>query len=126
ETIFAVEEAVWAVEGIQAATNIPLVVSFSFDMGTRTMMGLSPTDAVAAVVPLGIAAVGTNCGRSLADADVVVGAMLAAARAVRRRGRRDPRRGRRRARVGEAQRGCAEDRRRQCGLRGRTGDARRA
>ena len=79
ETIFAVEEAVWAVEGIQSATNIPLVVSFSFDMGTRTMMGLSPTDAVTAVAPLGIAAVGTNCGRSLADADVDVGEILAAA-----------------------------------------------
>ena len=57
ETIFAVEEAVWAVEGIQSVTDLPLVVSFSFDMGTRTMMGLSPTDAVAAVAPLGIAAV---------------------------------------------------------------------
>jgi 5-methyltetrahydrofolate--homocysteine methyltransferase len=79
ETIFAVEEAVWAVEGIQSATNLPLVVSFSFDMGTRTMMGLSPTDAVAAVVPMGIAAVGTNCGRSLGDADLVVTEILAAA-----------------------------------------------
>jgi 5-methyltetrahydrofolate--homocysteine methyltransferase len=79
ETIFAVEEAVWAVEGIQSATDLPLVVSFSFDMGTRTMMGLSPTDAVAAVVPLGITAVGTNCGRSLADADLVVTEILAAA-----------------------------------------------
>ena len=79
ETIFALEEAVWAVEGIQSATDLPLVVSFSFDMGTRTMMGLSPTDAVAAVAPLGIAAVGTNCGRSLADADIVVTEILAAA-----------------------------------------------
>lgn len=79
ETIFAVEEAVWAVEGIQAVTDLPLVVSFSFDMGTRTMMGLSPTDAVAAVAPLGIAAVGTNCGRSLEDADLVVAEILAQA-----------------------------------------------
>jgi methionine synthase I (cobalamin-dependent) len=79
ETIFAVEEAVWAVEGIQNVTDLPLVVSFSFDMGTRTMMGLSPTDAVAAVVPLGVAAVGTNCGRSLKDADLVVTEILAAA-----------------------------------------------
>jgi 5-methyltetrahydrofolate--homocysteine methyltransferase len=79
ETIFAVEEAVWAVEGIQSASVLPLVVSFSFDMGTRTMMGLRPTDAVAAVVPLGIAAVGTNCGRSLQDADAVVTEILAAA-----------------------------------------------
>lgn len=82
ETIFAVEEAVWAVEGIQSATDLPLVVSFSFDMGTRTMMGLSSTDAVAAVIPLGIAAVGTNCGRSLKDADLVVTEILAAAGAV--------------------------------------------
>jgi 5-methyltetrahydrofolate--homocysteine methyltransferase len=79
ETIFSVEEAVWAVEGIQSATDIPLVVSFSFDMGTRTMMGLSPTDAVTAVVPLGVAAVGTNCGRSLADADLVVAEILSVA-----------------------------------------------
>jgi len=79
ETIFAVEEALWAVEGIQGATDLPLVVSFSFDMGTRTMMGLSSPDAVAAVIPLGIAAVGTNCGRSLKDADIVVTEILAAA-----------------------------------------------
>jgi 5-methyltetrahydrofolate--homocysteine methyltransferase len=79
ETIFAVEEAVWAVEGITSASSLPLVVSFSFDMGTRTMMGLSPTDAVEAVVALGIAGVGTNCGRSLADADIVVTEVLAAA-----------------------------------------------
>ena len=79
ETIFALEEAVWAVEGIQSASDLPLVVSFSFDMGTRTMMGLSPTDAVAAVVPLGVAAVGANCGRSLADTDGVVTEVLAAA-----------------------------------------------
>jgi 5-methyltetrahydrofolate--homocysteine methyltransferase len=79
ETIFALEEAVWAVEGIQSVTNLPLVVSFSFDMGTHTMMGLSPADAVSAIVPLGVAAVGTNCGRSLADADLVVTEILAAA-----------------------------------------------
>ena len=79
ETIFALEEAVWAVEGIQSVTDLPLVVSFSFDMGTRTMMGLSPTRCRRAVVPLGIAAVGTNCGRSLADTDIVVTEILAAA-----------------------------------------------
>ena len=79
ETLFAVEEALCAVEGIQSATSLPLVVSFSFDMGTRTMMGLSPTEAVAAVIPFGVAAVGTNCGRSLDDAYVVVTELLAAA-----------------------------------------------
>jgi methionine synthase I (cobalamin-dependent) len=79
ETLFAVEEAVWAVEGVQSVTDLPLVVSFSFDMGAHTMMGLSPTDAVTAVIECGVAAVGTNCGRSLEDADLVVTEILAAA-----------------------------------------------
>jgi 5-methyltetrahydrofolate--homocysteine methyltransferase len=79
ETLFAVEEGVWALEGVKSVTGLPVVVSFSFDMGTRTMMGLSPSDAVAAVASLGVAAVGTNCGRSLEDADLVVAELLAAA-----------------------------------------------
>jgi 5-methyltetrahydrofolate--homocysteine methyltransferase len=72
ETFFALDEALWAVEGVRAVTALPLVVSFSFDQGTRTMMGLSPADVVAAVNPLGVAAVGANCGRSLDDTATLV------------------------------------------------------
>jgi len=79
ETFFALEEALWAVEGVQSVSDLPLVVSFSFDQGTRTMMGVSPTDLVAAVRSLGISAVGANCGRSLKDTTAVVGEFLAAA-----------------------------------------------
>lgn len=79
ETFFALEEALAAIEGAQRVTDLPLVVSFSFDQGTRTMMGLSPTEFVEAVLPLGVAAVGANCGRSLADSDTVVAELLAAA-----------------------------------------------
>ncbi len=79
ETFFALEEALWAIEGIQSVTGLPLVASFSFDQGTHTMMGVSPTDAAAAVAPLGVAALGANCGRSLADTDAVVAELLAAA-----------------------------------------------
>jgi 5-methyltetrahydrofolate--homocysteine methyltransferase len=67
ETFFAIEEALWAAEAIGAVTDLPLVMSFSFDQGTRTMMGLSAADVVAATKPLGLAALGANCGRSLAD-----------------------------------------------------------
>jgi methionine synthase I (cobalamin-dependent) len=67
ETFFAIEEALWAAEAIGAVTELPLVMSFSFDQGTRTMMGLSAADVVAAAEPLGLAALGANCGRSLAD-----------------------------------------------------------
>jgi 5-methyltetrahydrofolate--homocysteine methyltransferase len=67
------------VEGVQETTDLPLVASFSFDQGTHTMMGVSPTDVVAAVEPLGVAALGANCGRSLGDTDAVVTELLAAA-----------------------------------------------
>lgn len=79
ETFFALEEALAAIEGVQRVSDLPLVVSFSFDQGTRTMMGLSPTDALDAVLPLGVAAVGANCGRSLADMDRIVPEIVAAA-----------------------------------------------
>jgi methionine synthase I (cobalamin-dependent) len=79
ETFFALEEALWAIEGVQSASDLPLVMSFSFDQGTHTMMGLSPTDVVTAVAPLGVAALGANCGRSLDDTDAIVGELVGAA-----------------------------------------------
>ena len=79
ETFFALEEALWAIEGIQSMSDLPLVMSFSFDQGTHTMMGLSPTDVVEAIAPLGVAALGANCGRSLDDTDAIVGEFIAAA-----------------------------------------------
>jgi len=78
ETFFAREEALWAVDGIRGVTELPLIISFSFDQGTRTMMGLSPADVVAAFEPLGVAAIGANCGRSLEDNDTVVHEFLQA------------------------------------------------
>jgi len=79
ETFFSLDEGLWALEGIRRATDLPVVVSYSFDQGTRTMMGLSPTDVVRAFAPLGIAAIGANCGKSLADTDRIVEELLAEA-----------------------------------------------
>ena len=79
ETFFALEEALAAIEGAKSESDLPLVVCFSFDQGTRTMMGLSPTNVIEAVRPLGVAAIGANCGKSLADTDQIVEQMLAAA-----------------------------------------------
>jgi 5-methyltetrahydrofolate--homocysteine methyltransferase len=79
ETFFALDEAIWALQGIRSVSELPVVVSFSFDQGTRTMMGLSPADVVAAVRPMEVAALGANCGRSLQDTDVIVAELLAAA-----------------------------------------------
>jgi 5-methyltetrahydrofolate--homocysteine methyltransferase len=79
ETFFALDEGVWALQGIRSVSDLPVVVSFSFDQGTRTMMGLSPTDVVAAIRPLEVAALGANCGRSLQDTDMIVAEFLEAA-----------------------------------------------
>jgi 5-methyltetrahydrofolate--homocysteine methyltransferase len=65
ETYFALDEAKAAVEGAQRATSLPIVVSFSFDRGVRTMMGVKPAQVAATFKPLGVAAVGANCGTTL-------------------------------------------------------------
>jgi 5-methyltetrahydrofolate--homocysteine methyltransferase len=78
ETFFSLDEGLWAVEGVQSASDLPLVVSYSFDQGTRTMMGLTPTQVVEAFAPLGIAAIGANCGKSLDETDAIVDELVAA------------------------------------------------
>jgi 5-methyltetrahydrofolate--homocysteine methyltransferase len=82
ETFFSLDEGLWALEGIKSTTDLPLVVSYSFDQGTKTMMGLTPTQVVRAFAPLEIAAIGANCGKSLADTDLIVEELLAAAGAL--------------------------------------------
>jgi methionine synthase I (cobalamin-dependent) len=77
ETFFALEEALAAIDGIRRSSALPLVVSFSFDRGTRTMMGLSPARMLEAIAPHGVAAIGANCGRSLADMEGVVSELVA-------------------------------------------------
>jgi methionine synthase I (cobalamin-dependent) len=55
------------------ATGLPVVVSFAFDSGKghdRTMMGVTPEQAGAAMRDEGVAAVGANCG---AGPDAFVG-----------------------------------------------------
>ena len=78
ETFFALEEATAAIEGVKQASNLPLIVSFSYDQGTRTMMGLRPAQVVEAIAPLGVAAIGANCGKALDTMVTVLDEMLAA------------------------------------------------
>lgn len=65
ETQFDLGEATAAYEGARSASNLPIIVSFSFDMGTNTMMGLKAAQVAKEVTALGADAVGVNCGRSL-------------------------------------------------------------
>lgn len=65
ETQFDLNEASTAIKAAQSVCSLPLVCSFSYDRGTRTMMGLKPALAGKEVTALGVSAVGINCGRGL-------------------------------------------------------------
>ena len=68
ETQFDLNEARLALRAVRAASpTIPLVCSFSFDRGTRTMMGVRPTALAAEFDEFKPSALGINCGRSLED-----------------------------------------------------------
>lgn len=68
ETQFDLNEAAAAVRGVRAVDDeIPLVCSFSYDRGTRTMMGVKPEDMAAAIGELAVDVLGINCGRSLEE-----------------------------------------------------------
>ena len=67
ETQFDLTEALAAVRGVRTVSDLPLVCSFSYDRGARTMMGVKPAQMALALVDHGVAALGINCGRSLED-----------------------------------------------------------
>jgi 5-methyltetrahydrofolate--homocysteine methyltransferase len=67
ETMSDLDEATAALSGTRQTTNLPIIVSFSFDTHGRTMMGLKPEQAVKEIWSLDVAAVGANCGRTLSE-----------------------------------------------------------
>ena len=79
ETMFCQLEAAAAIEGVRRATDLPFVLAFSFDRGTRTMMGTSTAEVVELALEQGAAAVGANCGTSLDNMSSIVAELAAAA-----------------------------------------------
>ncbi len=67
ETQFDMQEIIAAVQGIRQVSTLPLVVSISYDRGRRTMMGLTPTQAVKDLEGLPVDVLGINCGHSLEE-----------------------------------------------------------
>ncbi len=72
ETMFAMDEAGAAFDAARSVTDLPIVVSFSYDRGVRTMMGLKPAQAMKAFQEKGAAAVGANCGTSLENMEKII------------------------------------------------------
>ncbi len=78
ETQFDLSEARTALRAARrAGAGIPLVCSFSFDRGTRTMMGVRPSQVAAELGELADV-LGINCGRSLDDNFKALGELRAA------------------------------------------------
>jgi 5-methyltetrahydrofolate--homocysteine methyltransferase len=80
ETMSALEEMQAAAEGVrQAAPDIPIIMTMTFDTHGRTMMGVTPEQAHTALTGLGAAAVGGNCGNGPDELLAVIQKMHAVA-----------------------------------------------
>jgi 5-methyltetrahydrofolate--homocysteine methyltransferase len=71
ETMFAFDEADAAFKAVRAITDLPIVVSFSYDRGVRTMMGVKPAEMIKRYKEMGAVLVGANCGTSLENMEKV-------------------------------------------------------
>jgi len=63
ETLSSLEEMRAAIDGVrQALADIPIVATMTFDTRGRTMMGVTPEQAVRELSGWGVSALGANCG----------------------------------------------------------------
>jgi len=65
ETMTALDEVTIAIEAIKSVSKLPIFVSLAYDRAGdkfKTMMGTGPAEAVRKLTPLGIEAIGFNCG----------------------------------------------------------------
>ena len=83
ETMSDLEEVRAAVEGVRAVSDLPVCATMSFDTNGRTMMGVTPAQAVQTMKEWGLAAVGGNCGNGIGEIENVIDAMHRAAPEVR-------------------------------------------
>jgi len=62
----------------EVVPDLPVVATLSFDTNLRTMMGVRPGDAVAALAASGADAVGANCGRGPEEMETIAGQLAEA------------------------------------------------
>lgn len=68
ETMTAIEEAFIAVKAAKENSNLPVIVTMTFDKGPRgffTMMGVTPNQAASQLATIGADIVGANCGNGI-------------------------------------------------------------
>lgn len=83
ETMSDIEEAALAVRAVKEKTSCEAIATFTFSRTIhgdyRTMMGVSPEQAAAAMIAAGADIIGANCGNGIAGMTVITRAMRAVA-----------------------------------------------
>jgi 5-methyltetrahydrofolate--homocysteine methyltransferase len=77
ETMSDLKEVRAAAEGARAASDLPLVITMTFDTNGHTMMGVSPVQAFEAIREYEPIALGGNCGNGPGEIESVIRAMYA-------------------------------------------------
>jgi 5-methyltetrahydrofolate--homocysteine methyltransferase len=78
ETFAALDEIAAAVRGARAATDKPILATLTYGANQRTMMGVTPAAAAAALVDAGASVIGLNCGDEIGVVEPVLAAYAAA------------------------------------------------
>lgn len=65
ETMSDIQEAQAAISAARQNSDLPVFCSLSYGKKSKTMMGVSPKQAAEKLWPLGLAAIGLNCGEGL-------------------------------------------------------------
>ena len=77
ETMSDLNEVRAAAEGARSASDLPLVITMTFDTNGHTMMGVSPVQALEAIKEYKPIALGGNCGNGPGEIEGVIQAMYA-------------------------------------------------
>ena len=78
ETMSDLGEVEAAVKGArQAAPQLPVAATMTFDVKRHTMMGVSPSQALQAISAMGVELIGANCGSGPEEIDDVMTKMAA-------------------------------------------------
>jgi 5-methyltetrahydrofolate--homocysteine methyltransferase len=77
ETMSALAEVQAALEGART-TGLPVAITMTFDTNYRTMMGISPAQAVRTLHDWGVTVIGANCGNGPAEIERVIWEMAQA------------------------------------------------
>lgn len=78
ETMSSLEEVQTALEGARRACDLPVAVTMTFDTNFRTMMGVSPAQAVKTLSQWGVTVIGANCGNGPGEIERLMWEMAAA------------------------------------------------